>query len=175
MHACLHESHITAIRTTNHRSPFHIQALIFRQNFLHRVDVVEAILSAPVAVNVFGIGESVASGAAHIRHEDSESAQGEVLDQRHREPGEVGAFLSLRSAVDVVHDRARTFKAESAGGEIQPRGDAQTIVRSERGVFALRKDLVWNPQNLFIGMTHHLVALLAANGIDLRWGNRRGE
>src|SRR6185436_2704712 len=109
---------------------------------------VETILSTPIAVNMFGVGKSITSGAAHIRHKDCETAQGEILDQRHGEPGEVGAFLYLWTAVNVVYDRARTFKAESTGGEIKPSGGAQAIVRNERSVLTFGKIAIRNPQNL---------------------------
>src|SRR5262245_37238899 len=100
------------------------------------MNMVKPIPSAPVAVNVFGVGESVTSGAAHVWNKNCESAQRKVLNQWHRKPGEIGPLLALRPPMDVIGNRARSFKAEPFRGEIQSGGDAQPIMRNERQVFA---------------------------------------
>src|SRR5262245_1712493 len=116
MQTCLHQCHITSIGTPNHSRSRNIQSLVFRQNLRHGMHVVKSILPTPITVNVFGVRETIASGTAHIRYEDSKSAQGKVLDQRHRKPGEIGAFLSLWATMNVINYRTQPFKAKSFGG-----------------------------------------------------------
>jgi glycerol dehydrogenase-like iron-containing ADH family enzyme len=84
------------------------------------MDVVEAILSTPITVNVFGVGKAVACGAAHIWHKDGEPAQSEMLYQLHGEPGEIGAFLALRATVDVIDNWTRAFETEFVSRLVQP-------------------------------------------------------
>ncbi len=161
------QGHVSAVGTPNNGGPLHVHAFVLRQKFLHRVDVVQTVLPAPIAVDMFGVREPIAGGAAHVGHEDGKAAQGEELNQRHREPGKVGALLPLRPAVDVIHHRTRALVG--FGGQVEPCRDAQTVKRRKRGVFALRKRLFGNAEHSFVGVHHHQVALFALYRINLRW------
>ncbi|MCK7530744.1 MAG: hypothetical protein MZV63_06720 [Marinilabiliales bacterium] len=77
--------------------------------------------------------------------------------------------------MDVVNDRARSLKAEFARGEIQPGGDAQTIVGGERSVLAFGEDPIGNPEDLFVGVARQFVPLLPADRVDLRRRSGGGE
>ena len=98
------------------------------------MDVVEAVLSTPVAIDAARVPEAVPGRAAHVGDEDGEALEREDLDQRHREPREVRALLTLRPAVHVVHERARPVVAELRRRQIEARRDTQSVVRLERRV-----------------------------------------
>ena len=75
------------------------------------------VLSAPVALHQLGVLQTIAGGAAHVGHEHREAVEGKELDDGHREPAEIGAFLPLRPAVYVEDHRALVpVKPSSAEG-----------------------------------------------------------
>src|SRR5439155_24098882 len=97
----------------------------------HGMHMVQPILAAKVVVYPLGIAQSIAGASAHIRHKDRKTVQRQKLNQRHREPGEVGSLLALWAAMNIVDQRARSLKAERGGRQIEPRRNTQPIIRGE--------------------------------------------
>ena len=61
------EGHVTAVRSPDHCGAGSIQAVIFRQA-LQGKDVVQAVLPAPIPVDLLGIAQAV-TGRAAVRLE----------------------------------------------------------------------------------------------------------
>ena len=135
------ERHVAAVGAPDHACSRDVDALVLRQDLRHRVDVVEPVEPAPVAIDLLRVLEAVAGRAARVRNEDREALEGEDLDQRYREPREVRTLLALRPAVDVVHERPRALVSELGRREVETRRDAQAVVRLERRVLAGREEL----------------------------------
>ena len=128
---CLCQRHIATIGAPDHTGPLRIDALVLRQDLGHGMDVIQPVLAAKVFVYPFGIAQSITGAAAHIGHKDRKAAQRQILNQRHREPGEVGSLLALWPAMNIVDQRARSLKAERGGRQIEPRRNTQPIIRGE--------------------------------------------
>ena len=109
---CLCERHVAPIGASDHASPLHIDALVLRQDLFHGMHMVQPVLAAKVFVYPLGIAQSIAGAAAHIGYKDRKTVEGQKLNQRHREPGEVGSLLALWPAMDIVDQRARSHKAK---------------------------------------------------------------
>ncbi len=103
--------------------------------------MVQPVLPAPVVIHPFGVRQAVAGAAAYVGDEDGKAVQRQVLDQGHGEPGEIGAFLALRAAVDVEDDRTRSLEAQARRGQVEPRRNAQPVVADEGGIFPRREQL----------------------------------
>src|SRR5512142_1653141 len=114
--------------------------------------VVEPVLPAPVAVDLLGVVQSIPGAAAHVWYKYGEAVQREELDQRHREPGEIGALLALRPAMDVINQRARALVTQRGSWQVQARGNARAIERNKRGILARRKLAGGNPQHALVRM-----------------------
>ena len=59
-----HERHVAAVGASDDAGARDVDALVVRQDFLHRVHVVEPVLAAPVAVDALRVCEAVAGRAA---------------------------------------------------------------------------------------------------------------
>ena len=130
------QRHVAAVRAADDTGARRVHPRVVRQHLGHRMNMVEPVEPAPVAVDPLRVVEAVAGRAARVRHEHGEPLERQELDQRHREPREVRPLLALRSAVDVVHERPRPVEAELGRRQVQPRRYAQPVVRLERGVLA---------------------------------------
>src|SRR4051812_27268455 len=111
------QRHVPAVGTAHDGGALRIDPLILGQT-LHRVNVIQAILSAPIAVNPFHIIQAIAAAAAYVGHEYRETVQRQILDERHRKPCEVRALLTLWTAMYVIDQRARPLEAERLRREI---------------------------------------------------------
>ena len=101
------EGHEPAIAAPHHTEPVQVEPTVATKR-LDACDMVESVGTTPVPIDLLGVRQPVAGRPAHVRNEDGESAEREQLDERHREPGEVGPLLALRPSVDVVDHRERT-------------------------------------------------------------------
>ena len=144
-----HQRHVAAVRAADHAGALDVDAVVFRQNLLHREHVVEPVLAAPVAVDALRVVERRSPSSRGRSGRTRRSPQREDLDQRHREPREVGALLALRAAVDVVDERPRSLVAERVGGEVEACRDAQSVVRVEGRILAGGEQLRREPERAF--------------------------
>src|SRR5205823_10794065 len=88
------------IGSADNASAARVYPRIFLQT-LETLDMVQYVFAAPVFVYPLHVADSVACTASYIWNEDCETVQRQVLDQGHREPGEIRPLLSLRSSVNV--------------------------------------------------------------------------
>src|SRR5207249_10691807 len=106
--------------------------------------MVQYVFAAPVFVYPLHVADSVACTASYIWNEDCETVQRQVLDQGHRETGEIRPLLSLRSSVNVFDMRSGSLVSELWRGEIESCRNSQYVKRCIAGVFSGREVLVWN-------------------------------
>src|SRR5260370_5750537 len=129
---CLHQRHVATIGASDHASPLHIDALVLRQYLDHSMHMVQPVFAAKVVVYPPGIAQSIARAASHIGYKDRKAAQRQILNQRHREPGEVGSLLALWPAMKLVDQRARSLAAPRELRRVEPDLEAQPVARGER-------------------------------------------
>ena len=128
------QRHEAAARAADHARAVDVDPIVLRQHPLHREDVVEPV-AAPVAVDACVLGAVPSSRGAlgtNTAKPSSVSAWISGIENH----AEVRPLLALRAAVDVVHERPRSFVAELVGGEIEARGHAQAVVRVEGRILA---------------------------------------
>src|SRR3990172_6622054 len=101
------QRHVPPIRASHNTAPSRVDPLVFLQMF-QTLNLVLGILTAPVSIDHLHVPHTITSASANIRHEDRETVQGKVLNQGHREPGKIGAFLALRPAMYIEHYRPGT-------------------------------------------------------------------
>ncbi len=105
------QGHVAAVGAADDRRAACVDALVPGQQ-LHGVDMVEAVLAAPIAIDVLHVTQPVAGAAAGVGHEDGKAVERQELDERHGEPREIGPLLPLWPAVDVVDQRPRPLVAK---------------------------------------------------------------
>src|SRR2546428_2292586 len=115
--------------------------------------MVEDVFSAPVLVDPLHVTHAVPGAPPDVRDKDRESIKGQVLDERHREPGKIWPLLPLRTPMNVLDKRSGTFVSKFGRRQVEPRGNSQSVKRSVAGIFASRKILIRNAQDFFAGKT----------------------
>ena len=124
------------------------------------MDVVEAVLPAPIAVHPLGIAQAIADAPAHVWHENRETVESQKLNEWHREPGKIGPLLALGTAVDIVDQGPLAGVAEDRGREIKPGRNSQAVKRGKRGILAGGEPFRFDPQDALMGMGDPLRAVL---------------
>src|SRR3989442_9183158 len=131
--------------------------------------MVENVFSAPVLVDPLHVTHAVPGASPNVRNKDREAIKGQVLDERHREPGKIWPLLSLRTPMNVLDERSWTLVTQPRRWEIEPSGNSQSVKRSVASIFASGKIVIRNPQNLFAGETLCPNFLSYREMIDLGW------
>ena len=150
MHARLHQRHVTAVGAADYADAAGVEPRVIGQA-LQPGHVIQPVGAAPVTVDALGVVQAVPGAAPHVGHEDGQSFQGEELDERHREPGEIGPLLALGTAVNVDHKRPWALVTQLRRGQIEPRGDVQPVVRGEAGILAAGQQVLRDAEHAVAG------------------------
>src|SRR2546425_2497387 len=94
MSRCQGQGHVSSVGPSDNTSAFGIDPRVFLQSF-ETFNMVENVFSAPVLVYPLHVSHSVSGAASNVRNKNRESIESQVLDERHRKPGEVRPLLSL--------------------------------------------------------------------------------
>ena len=137
--------------------------------------MVKNVFPAPVLVNPLHVTHAVPSASPNIWNKNCEPIKGEILNERHREPGKIWPLLSLRTPMDILNQRSRTLVSESGRRQVEPSRNSQSVKRSVASIFASGKILIRNAQNLLAGKTLCRNFLSYRDVIDLGWTVGSGE
>src|SRR5437660_6104054 len=111
MSRCQGQGHVSSVGSSNNTSSVGVNSRVLLQAF-ETLNVVENVFSAPVLVYPLHVTHAVPGASSNVRNKDRESIKRQVLDERHREPGEIWSLLSLRATMNVLDERSWTPESE---------------------------------------------------------------
>src|SRR6266852_7082520 len=134
MPRCKRQGHVSSVGSSYNTSSARVNPRVLLQKF-ETLNVVQYIFSAPVLVDPLHVTHTIPSASPNVRNKDRESVKGQVLDERHREPGEIWPLLSLRTPMNVLDKRSRTLVSEVGRRQVQPSRNSQSVKRSVARIF----------------------------------------
>src|SRR3989442_1616007 len=105
MSRCQGQGHVSSVRPSDNTSSAGVNPRVFLQAF-ETLDVVENVFSAPVLIDPLHVTHPISGASSNVRNKDRESINGQVLDERHREPCEIWPLLSLGTPMNILDERS---------------------------------------------------------------------
>src|SRR5437879_4847259 len=143
------QSHEATIGSSHNSSPFGIDPRILLHMF-QAFEMVPDVVPTPIPINELHVSHTITGASTDVRDEDRESVQRQVLDQRHREPGEIRSLLPLRPAMNILNKWARTLVSKLGRWKIESSRDPQSVPSSITRIFPRGKIVRGNTQHFLV-------------------------